>query len=486
MPQGWDGPLEPAGECRWRIPKGTRPGMQVDGIIFADDRLLGLLREGRAAEQVMNVACLPGIVGASYAMPDIHWGYGFCIGGVAATEVDAGGVVSPGGVGYDINCGVRMLTTRLREPDVRPVLKPLISVIYDRVPCGVGVSGTVKFSPREERQVLARGSAYVVERGFGRPEDVEHTEANGCLAGADPDAVSERAWHRGRNQCGTLGAGNHFVEVQVVDEVYDPEAAGRFGLEVGLVTVMIHSGSRGLGHQVCDDSLRMMESAMKKYRLDLPDRQLAAAPVDSPEGQRYLGAMRAAANFAWANRQILTHHVRAAFAEQFGKPDAELGLDLVYDVAHNIAKIEEHEVAGRRATLCVHRKGATRAFGPGHPEVPADVRDLGQPVIIPGDMGTASYLLLGTETAMRETFGTTCHGAGRVMSRKQAIRLAKGRSIKKELAEKGIVARYRGRTALDEEQPDAYKDVNVVVDVVSRVGLSRKVCRTRPLGVIKG
>ncbi len=486
MAQGYDGPLERIDECRWRIPKDAEKGMRVDGIIYADDRLIELIRKDRAPEQVANVACLPGIVRASYAMPDIHWGYGFCIGGLAATDIGAGGVVSPGGVGYDINCGVRLLTTNLRREEATPVMQSLISTIYEHVPCGVGVGGRVRFSPAEEREIMARGPAFVVERGFGRPEDVEHTEARGCLAGANPGVVSDRACQRGQNQCGTLGAGNHFVEVQAVDEIYDPDAAARMGIKVGTVTVMIHSGSRGLGHQVCDDSLRMMESVIGKYRLQLPDRQLAAAPVDSPEGRKYLGAMRSAANFAWANRQVLTHHVRAAFAKQFGRPDETLGLDLVYDVAHNIAKIEEHEVDGRKLKLCVHRKGATRAFGPGHPDIPADYRDLGQPVIIPGDMGRASYLLLGTEQAMRETFGTTCHGAGRVMSRRAAIRAAKGRSIKQELAAKGIVARCRGRYALEEEQPDAYKDVNIVVDVVHRAGLSRRVCRMRPLGVIKG
>jgi len=486
MKNGYHGPLERIDDCRWRIPKGAKPGMRVDGILYADDRLIDLIREDNAPDQVANVACLPGIVRASFAMPDIHWGYGFCIGGLAATDVADGGVVSPGGVGYDINCGVRMMRTNLYADDIRPRLSALVNAIYEHVPCGVGVGGSVRFSESEERDLLARGSACAVERGFGRPADVEHTEAGGCLDDADPGAVGDRAYQRGRDQCGTLGAGNHFVEVQRIDEVYDKAAADRLGLDVGGVTVMIHSGSRGLGHQVCTDALQVMEKAIRKYGIDLPDRQLAAAPVDSPEGRWYLGAMRAAANYAWANRQILMHHVRQAFVDQFGGPDDELGLELIYDVAHNIAKIEEHEVGGKTRRLCVHRKGATRAFGPGHPELPDDYRDLGQPVIIPGDMGTASYLLLGTETAMRETFGTTCHGAGRVMSRQAAIRAARGRSIQKELADRGIIARYRGRHALDEEQPDAYKDVNLVVGVVDRAGLSRKVCRMRPMGVVKG
>ncbi len=486
MKRGWDGPLERIDECRWRIPSDAREGMRVDGIIYADERLVELIRADRAPEQVANVATLPGIVGASLAMPDIHWGYGFCIGGVAATEIDEGGVVSPGGVGYDINCGVRLLRTNLDAGDVRPRIEKLIDALFHKVPAGVGVGGRIRFSRQEEEDLLARGSAFVVQRGFGRLADIEHTEARGCLEGADPDAVGDRAYKRGEPQCGSLGAGNHFIEVQQVDEIHDPDAADQLGIAPGSVAVMIHSGSRGLGHQVCDDSLRMMEGAMKKYGLHLPDRQLAAAPVDSPEGQKYLGAMRCAANFAWANRQILTHHVRDTFAKFFGQRDEDLGLDLIYDVAHNIAKIETHEVGGRKVRLCVHRKGATRAFGPGHPEMPADCRDLGQPVIIPGDMGTASYLLLGTETAMKETFGTTCHGAGRVMSRKAAVKSAAGRSIAKELAKRGIVAKSRSRTGLAEEQPDAYKDVDIVVDVVCKAGLARRVCRLRPMGVIKG
>jgi tRNA-splicing ligase RtcB len=486
MKRDWTGPLERIDDCRWRIPKGAVPGMRVDGVLFADDQLIELVKQDDAPQQVANVACLPGIVGASYAMPDIHWGYGFCIGGCAATDLDEDGVVSPGGVGYDINCGVRMLRTNLDAGDVKPRMRDLVGALFEHVPCGVGVGGQVTRTGDDERELLARGSAYVVDHGYGRPADVGRTEAGGCIAGANPAAVSERALQRGRNQCGTLGAGNHFVEVQRVDEVFDLQAAERLGVQPGTVAVMIHSGSRGLGHQVCDDSLRMMEGAMQKYGIELPDRQLAAAPVGSEEGRRYLAAMGCAANFAWANRQIMTHLVRAAFAEVFDRDDEALGLDLVYDVAHNIAKIEEHTVGGRTRRLCVHRKGATRAFGPGSVELPDDCRDLGQPVIIPGDMGTASYLLLGTQHAMDETFGTTCHGAGRTMSRKAAIRAAKGRSIKRELADRGIVARSKGRHGLDEEQPDAYKDIDAVVGVVKTAGLSRPVARMVPMGVIKG
>jgi tRNA-splicing ligase RtcB len=486
MKQGWTGRLERIDDCRWRIPKGAVDGMRVDGILFADDTLIELVKQDNAPKQVANVACLPGIVGASYAMPDIHWGYGFCIGGCAATDLDEGGVVSPGGVGYDINCGVRMLRTDLDAGDVKPRMQELVNALFHHVPCGVGVGGKVQFSGDDERELLARGSGYVIERGYGRPADRDRTESRGCLDGADPGAVSDRALQRGRNQCGTLGAGNHFIEIQRVDELFDLDAAERLGVRPGTATVMIHSGSRGFGHQVCDDALRMMEGAVQKYGIELPDRQLAAAPVDSPEGRKYLAGMRCAANFAWANRQIMTHLVRQAFAKVFETDDAELGLDLVYDVAHNIAKIEEHAVGGRTRRLCVHRKGATRAFGPGSAELPDDCRDLGQPVIIPGDMGTASYLLLGTQEAMAESFGTTCHGAGRTMSRKAAIRAAKGRSIQRELADRGIVARSKGRHGLDEEQPDAYKDIDAVIRVVQKAGLSRKVARMVPLGVMKG
>ena len=479
-------PFERIDECRLRIPRSAVPGMRVDGIIYADERLTANLINDRSAEQVANVAHLPGIVRASYAMPDIHWGYGFCIGGVAATDVAAGGFVSPGGVGYDINCGVRLVRTDLAADEVRRVARKLVDTLFASVPSGVGVGGKLKLKGADERRVLTEGAAAAVALGFGRAEDVAHTEAGGCLPDANPDGVSPRACRRGADQCGTLGSGNHFVEVQVVDKVYDAQAARAMRVAEGLVTVMIHSGSRGLGHQVCGDYLKRLASAPGKYGARLPDRQLAGAPVDSDEGKAYLGAMRAAANYAWANRQMLMHHVRQAFAKVFGRDDEALGMALVYDVAHNIAKIEQHEVEGRTLTLCVHRKGATRAFGPGHPELPERYRATGQPVIIPGDMGRASYLLAGTERAMTETFGTTCHGAGRMMSRKAAIRAASGRSIEKELAARGVTARAASRTSLAEEQPDAYKDVNTVVDVVVKAGLSKRVARMRPICVIKG
>jgi tRNA-splicing ligase RtcB len=486
MANAYDGPIERIDDCRWRIPKSWRPDMRVDGVIFADKPLLDQILKDKSPEQVANVATLPGIVGASLAMPDIHWGYGFCIGGVAATDPQQGGVISPGGVGYDINCGVRLLRTELPEADVQPRIETLINALFRKVPCGVGGTGRYKYGHGELKKILAHGSRYVVEQGLGRAEDIEVTEARGALDKANPDAVSDRAYERGRGQCGTLGSGNHFLEVQVIDEVYDPAAAAALGLAKGLVTVMIHSGSRGLGYQVCDDYLKQLRNTPKKYGIGLPDRQLVCAPVHSDEGQRYLGAMRAAANFAWANRQILTHLARECFTDVFGRDNAALGMDLVYDVAHNIAKLETYDVAGSPRQLCVHRKGATRAFPPGHPEVPEKYRDVGQPVLIPGDMGRASYVLVGQPGAISETFGSACHGAGRQMSRSAAIRHAKGRHIGQELLARGVFARARGRTGLAEEQPDAYKDVSDVVRVVDRAGLAKRVCRMRPIGVIKG
>ncbi len=479
-------PIEKIDDCRWRIPRTSRGGMRVDGIIYADDALMRTILQDKSPEQVANVATLPGIVGASLAMPDIHWGYGFCIGGVAATDPEQGGVISPGGVGYDINCGVRLVRTNLHETDVRPQIESLVNTLFATIPCGVGSQGKYRFDRKETGQILERGSPFVVERGLGRPEDVEHTEARGAIEGADAGAVSDRAHERGRGQCGTLGSGNHFVEVQIVDEIFDAQAAAVMGLERGAIAVMMHSGSRGLGYQVCEDYLHALRGVPAKYGIELPDRQLACAPVHSKEGQRYLAAMRAAANFAWANRQILTHLAREAFRAVFGRSDEALGMDVVYDVAHNIAKIETHTVDGTPRTLCVHRKGATRAFPAGHPELPARYREIGQPVLIPGDMGRCSYVLVGRPGSMAETFGSTCHGAGRLMSRTAAIRAAKGRRIDKELLSVGVVARARARTGLDEEQPDAYKDVNDVVRVVDRAGLSKCVCRLRPIGVIKG
>jgi len=460
--------------------------MRVEGRIFADDRLIEQIRGDQAPEQVANVAFLPGIQTASLAMPDIHWGYGFCIGGVAATDPVEGGVVSPGGVGYDINCGVRLIRTNLSADDVRPRIGLLMDALYRRIPAGVGEGGPYRFDRKELRRLLAEGASYLASRGLAAPDDLERTEAGGCLAGADPDRVSPKALGRGGDQCGTLGAGNHFLEVQVVEEIQDETAARAMGLAAGGVAVMIHSGSRGLGYQVCDDSLAAFRKAPAKYGIELPDRQLACAPVHSDEGQAYLAAMRSAANYAWANRQLLMWQTREVFADFFGRDWESLDMRLVYDVAHNIAKMEEHEVEGVRKTLCVHRKGATRAFPAGHPELPACYRDIGQPVIIPGDMGRASWVLVGLPGAMERTFGTVCHGAGRVMSRTAAVQHAKNRRIDRELAEAGVTAKCRHWKGLAEEQPDAYKDVDLVVDVVHRAGLARKVARLRPIGVVKG
>jgi tRNA-splicing ligase RtcB len=478
--------LERIDEVRWRIPKESRPGMRVDGIIYANDRLIGNIRSQQAVDQVANVATLPGIVQASLAMPDIHWGYGFCIGGVAAFDIEQGGVVSPGGVGYDINCGVRLLRTDLTEEKLRPTLKDAVNQLYRDVPCGVGVGGAFKFKENEIRRICVEGISYLAEIGLASEDDLACTEAHGGIEGANPDVVSHTAYQRGFDQCGTLGSGNHFVEFQVVDEIYDEPAAEAMGLAKGTVTIMIHSGSRGFGYQICEDAIRDLRHVPGRFGIELPDKQLVCAPVNSPEGQKYLGAMRCAANYAWANRQLLSVLAGRAVAHHFRTSVESLGVRLVYDVAHNIAKIETHEVAGQMRQLCVHRKGATRSFPPGHPELPDRYRAIGQPVIIPGDMGRASFVLVGTQEAMRQSFGSTCHGAGRVLSRTAAIHLAQGRSIENELAAQGIIARARGRTGLAEEQPAAYKDVHDVVDTVQQAGLSRKVAHLRPMGVIKG
>ncbi|MGM0668956.1 MAG: RtcB family protein [Gemmatimonadota bacterium] len=470
---------------RWLIPRVGK--MRVDGLIFADDNLMRDIRGGEAVTQVANVAQLPGIVGHSIGMPDIHWGYGFAIGGVAAFDPEEGGIISPGGVGYDINCGVRLLRSNLSVRELRPRLSRIMDELQDRIPAGVG-KGYKRFvlDQKQIRTILTRGAAWAVGEGFGTPGDLDHMEDGGTIAGADPDQVSARAIQRGRDQVGTVGSGNHFIEIGVVEEVYDEAAARRLGLESGTVTVFIHSGSRGLGYQVCDDYLEVMLKAARKYGIDLPDRQLACAPLDSPEAERYLGAMRAAANFAFANRQMMAHRVREAFQAVMDRGPVELGMGLIYDVAHNIAKFEKHPVGGRDRTLCVHRKGATRAFPPGHPELGPAQRDLGQPVFIPGDMGRYSYVLLGTEGAYAETFGSTCHGAGRRMSRRQAKKSARGRDLRDEFDILGIQVRASSFGTVAEEVPEAYKDVAEVVDVVDRAGIGRKVVRLKPLGVLKG
>lgn len=479
------GILEKIDDYRWRIPKSYKQGMRVDGVIYADAGMIADIGNDKAPEQVANVAFLPGIVRHSMAMPDIHWGYGFAIGGVAATDVDAGGVISPGGVGFDINCGVRLIRTGLSEAEVQPKLRELIYALYSDVPAGVGSTGEIRIGGSDERKLLVEGSAWVVKHGYGRQEDLEYTEERGAIKGANPDDVSKRAYERGKDQSGTLGSGNHFLEVQVIDEIYDEAAAAAFGVGLGQVTLMIHSGSRGLGYQVCDEYSKDMIRCLSKYNISVPDRQLACAPVNSEEGKAYLGAMKCAANYAWANRQCLMHLARLVFEKVFRKGPKDLGMDLVYDVAHNIAKIEKYTIDGKERTLCVHRKGATRAFPPGHPDLPAKYAKVGQPVIIPGDMGRNSYLLAGTRKA-EETFYSTCHGAGRRMSRTAAISACRGRSIARELEAKGIIVKSSGRETLAEEAPEAYKDVNEVVNVVHGAGISKKVCKMRPLGVIKG
>ncbi len=471
-------------ETRVEVPVAYKRGMRVPGIIYVDERLEQDL-EVQAIDQVANVATLPGIVGASLAMPDIHTGYGFTIGGVAAFGLHDG-IVSPGGVGYDINCGVRLLRTNLGKQDVTPRLRELVAALYADVPSGVGSKGRIRLGPADERQILIKGAAWAVEHGLGEASDLQHTESGGSLDGADPSLISPKAYERGRAQQGTLGSGNHFLEIQYIDKVYNEEAAGALGLFEGTVTVMIHTGSRGFGHQVCTDFLEVMARAALKYHIELPDRELASAPFNSPEAQDYLAAMRAAANYAWANRQCIMSWTKEAFMRVFKAGPANLGMSLVYDVAHNVAKVEEHLVGGKKMRLIVHRKGATRAFPPGHPELPPAYRHLGQPVLIPGDMGRASYVLLGTEKAMQNTFGSTCHGAGRVMSRHQAIRRAKGRAISRELEDRGIIVMSAGRETLAEEMSEAYKDISAVVDIVHRAGISTKVARLRPMGVVKG
>ncbi|MBU0515936.1 MAG: RtcB family protein [Proteobacteria bacterium] len=473
--------LERIDDFRWRVPRTGQ--MRVDGIVYASQKMLA--HPDQAPQQVANVACLPGIVGHSLAMPDFHWGYGFPIGGVAAFDLNEG-IISPGGVGYDINCGCRLLTTTMTSEEVTPVLEDLVKTLFNNIPTGVGKSGSVKLGQKDLKKVLRQGAKWAVDNGMGRPDDLPHIEDHGGLADADPDELSPRALERGRPQLGTLGSGNHFIEVGRVEAIFDQAAARAFGLFENQVTIMIHSGSRGLGYQVCDDFLKKIGQHVAKTGLELPDRQLACAPVKSNLGQRYLRAMRAAANYAYANRQVLAHLTREVFQKVFGRSAEDLGLDLLYDVCHNIAKIETHEVAGESRPLCVHRKGATRAFGPGHLDLPDFCRAVGQPVLIPGDMGRASFVLAGTEGAMAETFGSTCHGAGRLMSRTQAKKSVRGRDLYAEMKKRGVIVMATGKATMAEEVPEAYKDVSEVVEVVAGAGISKKVARLRPMGVIKG
>lgn len=480
-------PLEQLTEYTWRIPQKYRPGMRVPGLVLADAGLLEKMRTDRTLEQCSNVAHLPGIYKYSITLPDGHEGYGFPIGGVAATDYE-NGVVSPGGVGYDINCGVRLLTTNLSESDIMPKLPDLATTIFNNVPSGLGSRRKdfrVSFS--ELDRVAREGVPWVIERGYGWKEDTEHCEENGCMKNADPNKVSSTAKSRGETQLGTLGSGNHFLEIQKVDKIFNPQIAKVFGVtHEGQVTVMIHCGSRGFGHQICSDYLRVMERAVNKYKIEIPDRELACAPGTSPEAQDYFQAMTCAVNYAFVNRQTIAHWVRQSFEQVLKKPAETFGLKLVYDVAHNIAKIEEHKVSGQTKKVWIHRKGATRAFPPNHEAVPADYRPYGQPVIIPGSMGTSSWLLVGTAKAMELTFGSTAHGAGRMMSRAAAKRQFWGGEIKKALENRGMVIRAASQVVLAEEADPAYKDVDRVAEVSDKVGIATRVVRLVPLAVVKG
>ena len=464
-------------DCEWELPRAG--AMRVPGLIYADEALIDAMDE-KVAEQVANVAALPGIVKASFAMPDAHWGYGFAIGGVAAFDEE--GVVSAGGVGFDISCGVRTLTTGLTVRDVEPVKRELADLLYARIPAGVGSTGALRLSASETDAMLAGGARWAVARGYGKPEDLERIEERGVAKGADPSAVSDAAKQRQRDQMGTLGSGNHYLEVQRVTAIDDAAIAKAYGLERDAIVISIHCGSRGLGHQIGTEFLRSMTIAAKAAGIALPERELACAPIRSDVGQRYLGAMRAGINCALANRQILTHLAREAVREVL--PEAKL--ELLYDVSHNTCKLEEHIVDGRRRELFVHRKGATRAFGPGHRDVPTAFRDAGQPVLIGGSMGTASYVLAGTDAGMDAAFGSACHGAGRSMSRSQALKRWNGRQVVDELAGRGILIRSPSQRGVAEEAPGAYKDVTEVVDAADRAGLARKVARLAPLICIKG
>ena len=486
MPEEWKGPVQPLDPFTYLIPRSYKPSMRTDGLIFADAKMMEQVKRDFAPEQVANVATMPGIVGKSMAMPDIHWGYGFPIGGVAAFDYEEG-VLSPGGVGFDQNCGVRLIRTSLTEKDVRPKLKDLVDTCFHNVPSGVGEGGIVKVERKDLKDLAENGVQWAVAKGYAWPEDPEHIEASGCLPAADFSKVSERAITRGKDQVGSLGAGNHFVEIQKVDRVYDEGAALAMGVDrPGQVCVMIHTGSRGFGHQVATDYIATAEHAMKKYGIDVPDRQLASAPIHSPEGQDFWKAMSCGANFAWNNRQLITHGVRNAFKSVLHRSPEDLGMGIVYDVCHNIVKIEEHSVDGRRRKVAVHRKGATRAFPAGHPETPSAYKSVGQPVLIPGDMGTCSFVLVGLPTAMERSFGSSCHGAGRQMSRAAATRTYRANDVVKALSDKGIYLHAASKAGIVEEAPGAYKDVEHVVRIAEGAGLTKIVARMVPLGVVKG
>jgi tRNA-splicing ligase RtcB len=469
----------------YEVPTSYREDMHVPARFYADAALLEGVKYDRSLEQLVNTATLPGAVKYALAMPDIHQGYGFPIGGVVATRLPDG-VISPGGVGYDINCGVRLLATHLVREEVAPHLDDLTSALYANCPSGVGKGGSIKLKSRELDQLLESGSNWALKRGLADKSDLEKTEENGFLDGADAGKVSARAKDRGRGQVGTLGAGNHFIEINVIDEVSDENVARRIGLYKGQIVVQIHCGSRGLGHQVCSDYVKRFQKSIRKYGLNLPDRELVCAPLSSPEGQDYLAAMNAAANYAFANRQVLAGHIRRSFEQVLAGKVSNHHIYQIYDIAHNMARVETHEVDGKKAKLCIHRKGATRAFGPGSPELPSAYHGIGQPVLVPGSMGTASWVLVGTEEAMARTFGSTCHGAGRTMSRKKAKKTVHGPGLRNELEAAGIQIRAGSMSGLAEEAPVAYKDVNRVVDVVQGAGIANKIARLKPVAVIKG
>ncbi|MBU0599351.1 RtcB family protein [bacterium] len=482
----WLGPLVKIDQYRWEIPKSFKEGMRVPGLIYASEKLLSHIKMDMTPEQVANVATLPGIVNYSLAMPDIHWGYGLPIGGVAAFDIGADGIISPGGVGSDINCGVRILTTQLKLKEIKDRLEDLIQNLFEAIPSGIGSKGNIRLNEKELKEVLIKGSKWAVEKGYGEEEDLLHTEEKGALSGADPNNISSRALERGFKQLGTLGSGNHFLEIQVVEKIYEEEIASVFGLEKDYIVIMIHSGSRGLGYQVCEDYLRFMQKVSEKYQISLPDRQLCCAPFNSPEGKKYFSAMAAAANYAWVNRQCIMHWTREVFMKTLSASPRDLKMKLLYDVAHNIGKIEEHLVSGKKISLCVHRKGATRAFPAGHKDIPERYQKVGQPVIVPGDMGRGSFVLVGTDKAMKETFGSACHGAGRQMSRTKALKTTKGSKVIEDLKEKGIIVKSANYGTIAEEMPEAYKDVSEVIDTLHYAGICKKVAKLRPLGVIKG
>jgi tRNA-splicing ligase RtcB len=482
----WQGEIKRIDDYRYEIPLDKTKGMRVCGRFYTAPEGLEHIISEDGLQQMANVATLPGIQKYSLAMPDIHWGYGFPIGGVAAFDSNEGGVISPGGVGYDINCGVRLIRTNLMFDDFKEKIEAITHQIYRDIPTGLGTRGMIKVSTSELKDVCRKGAVWAVENDMGIQYDLDCTEDSGFIDGADPSLASNRAIERGRPQLGSLGAGNHFIEVQIVDEIFNTKAANAMGLEKGQIAIMIHTGSRGFGYQCCDDSLAEMQKAVKKYNINLPDRQLACTPLDSKEAKDYFALMRSAANFAWCNRQIITHGIRQGLSRLLGKSWEELGLFLVYDLAHNIAKIEKHKVDGVMKTLCVHRKGATRSFGPGDKRITQKYRDVGQPVIIPGSMGTASYVLVGTKIAMDETFGSCAHGAGRVLGRREALRRLDHVELLNEMKRKQIVIRAHSKKTLREEAPQAYKDVDMVVEASHESGIADKVARLKPLGVVKG